>query len=190
MAEKKLIEELERHLALLSERLGNLKVPLHAYIAGGIAVNYYTGHRMSDDVDIKWSHRVPIPPDMQVFDVHNEDDPSDPSIVTMDGGFSDVLGSFPPDWEKNSPEIVRVGDIAIHVMDPVDLAVSKVGRFQDRDRDDIRELASQGYIDPKVFKRRMEEALDYYVVETSFIKHNAEDALSLILGEIDDYEPK
>lgn len=190
MTEKKLVAELQQHLADLSARLGPLKAPLHAYIAGGIAVNYHTGHRMSDDVDIKWSHRVAIPPDMQVFDVLNEDDPSNPHIVTMDGGFSDVLGSFPPEWEANSPEIARVGDIAIHVMDPVDLAVSKVARFQDRDREDIQQLASHGLIDPAVFKVRMAEALEFYIGDTTYIVHNAQDAFAIIVGEIDDKQPE
>jgi len=64
MATRKLIPELEAHLAALSDRLGlesRIKEPISAYIAGGVAVNYWTGYRMSDDVDIKWSHRVAIP---------------------------------------------------------------------------------------------------------------------------------
>lgn len=190
MIEKKLITELKEHLAELSRRLGPLRTPLHAYIAGGIAVNYHTGYRMSDDVDIKWSHRVAIPPDMQVFDVENADDPGNPIIMTMDGGFSDVLGSFPPEWEENCTEVAVVGGIAIMVMDPVDLAVSKVARFQDRDRDDIRELAAQGLINPEKFKSRVDEALEFFIGDTTFIIHNAEDALAIIQEEINDCQPE
>lgn len=180
MEQSKLMTALERHLAKLSERLGKLRAPLHAYLAGGVAVNYYTGHRMSDDVDMKWSHRFSIPPDLQIFEVPNPDDPSDIRLVTMDGGFSDVMGSFPPEWEENSPEICRVGDIVLHVMNPVDLAVSKVGRFQDRDREDIRELAAHGLIDPEKFEERVAEALDYFVGDTTFVKHNAADATEIV----------
>lgn len=189
MMVKKLIPELERHFAELSDRLGPLKQPLHAYIAGGIAVNYHTGYRMSDDVDLKWSHRVMIPPDMQIFEVQNPDDPDDFRVVTMDGGFTDVLGSFPPDWEQNSPEIARVGNIILHVMDPVDLAVSKVARFQDRDREDIQQLARNGLIDLDKFRQRMQEALDFVVGNTNFVQYNAADAEGLIRKEIDDLAP-
>ncbi|WP_020041735.1 DUF6036 family nucleotidyltransferase [Salipiger mucosus] len=135
---------------------------------------------MSDQVDVKWSHRVAIPSDMQVFEVQKSEDPTDLRIVTVDGGLSDVFGSFPPGWEENSPEICRVGDIVIHVMDPVDLAVSKVARFQDRDREDIRELAAHGLIDPERFEQRVTEALDFYVGDITFLRYNVEDAAEII----------
>lgn len=185
-----LIIELQNHLEKLSERLGPLRVPLRAYVAGGIAVNYHTGHRMSDDVDIKWSHRVGIPPDLQIFDVPDPDDPSDVRFITMDGSFSDVFGSFPPDWEDNAPEVAESGDIIIHVMDPTDLAVSKVARFQDRDREDIRQLALHGLIDPEIFATRMQEALDFYVGDTTFIQHNAADAIAIVKDPRDASPPK
>lgn len=189
MTERLLVVELQKHLKELSNRLGGLSTTLHAYVAGGVAVHYHTGHRMSDDEDIKLSHRVAIPPDMQVFEVADPDAEGDYKLVTMDGGFSDVLGSFPPDWESRSPEIARVGDVAIHIMEPNDLAVSKVSRFQDRDREDIKKLAEEGLIDIKIFKERVEEALKYYVGDTTFIVHNVADALKIIQDAIDDPEP-
>lgn len=189
MTDRELLPALRRHLEALSDRLGNLGEPVEARIAGGIAVNYYTGHRMSDDVDIEWSHRVPIPPDMQVFEVPNPDDPHDRHLVAMDGGFSDAMGSFPPDWGKRAREVSRAGNIVILVMDPVDLAVSKVARFSDRDREDIRQLAAHGLVDPLLFAERMEEALDYYVGDTTFVRHNFEEAKEIVAREGDAPEP-
>ncbi|MBW3243436.1 hypothetical protein KUV57_12250 [Epibacterium sp. DP7N7-1] len=189
MADKKLIPELELHFAKLADRLGSLKTPLHAYIAGGIAVNYHTGYRMSDDVDVQWSHRVAIPPDMQVIEVADENDPDEYRMVTIDAGFADVLGSFPPEWEGNSPVICQVGDIVLHVMDPVDLAVSKVARFQDRDREDIVQLARHGLIDVEKFEQRGKEALEYFIGNTKFVEYNLRDAVELIKKEIDEPEP-
>jgi hypothetical protein len=178
--ERKLYPELEAHLAKLSERLGKLTMPLHAYIAGGVAVNYHTGIRMSDDVDIEWSHRVPIPPDMQVFEAVNPDDPTDVMIITMDGGFGDQLGSFPPDWKEDALVICHIGDIVLHVISPVDLAVSKVARFQDRDRDDIEALARFGLVSSQEFEKKAAEAVNFYVGDTTFIQYNIRDALELI----------
>ena len=190
MSEPKLIPELRAHFKALAERFGKLKTPLHAYIAGGIAVNYHTGYRMSRDVDVKWSHRVAIPPEMQLFHVQNPEDSKDIILVGFDGNFADTLGSFPPEWEEKSIEICRVGDIALHIMNPVDLAVSKVARFHERDREDIKKLASDGLIDLDRFKQRAQEALDIYIGDTTFIKYNLRDAISIIVEELDDSEPK
>lgn len=185
MAERKLIAELEKHLQKLSARLGKLSEPLHAYLAGGTAVNYYTGHRMSRDVDIKWSHRVPLPADMQLIEVEDTEIPEEFRVIAMDGGFTDFLGSFPPEWERNSRVVGRIGDIVLHIIEPVDLAVSKVARFQDRDREDIRQLAKIGLVDFQRFAERMDEALDYYVGDTTFIKYNADDAKTIVREAID-----
>ena len=191
MSEKKLIKHLESHLHALSERLelDPDADPVHAYVAGGVAVNYWTGHRMSDDVDLKWSHRVPIPPDMQTFEVPDKSAPIGWRLVTIDGGFADSMGSFPPDWEQEAGEIARVGRFALHVISPLDLAVSKIARFQDNDREDIRQLAAHGLLDPERFEKRAMEALDYYIGNTNFVMINLRDALKIVRKELDDPHP-
>ena len=139
--DRSLPEELVHHLAELSRRLGPLAEPVQARLAGGFAVHYYTQHRLSLDVDIKWSHRIAIPPDMRIFEISGSGSETGPHAVVMDGNFGDVLGSFPPDWEKRARELHRFDNIVLSVIDAVDLAVSKVARFSDRDREDIRALA-------------------------------------------------
>ena len=168
-----------RHLEHLSETLGKLSHPVHAYIAGGAAVNHHVGSGMSNYLDIKWSHRIAIPPDLQLFTIES-DDPGTRQVIAIDGGFSDVLGSFPPDWEDRAATVAKAGDIVIHVIDPIDLAVSKVARFQDRDREDIRQLAKAGLVDPAVFAARVKEALDFYVGDTTFVQLNARDAKMIV----------
>jgi len=178
--ERKLYPELEAHLRRLADRLGSLRMPVHAYIAGGVAVNYYTGVRMSDDVDIMWSRRVAIPPDMQIFEVANPDDPTDVMIVSMDGAFGDYLGSFHPDWMADAPEVCQIGDIVLHVISPLDLAVSKIARFQDRDREDIEALARFNLISSEDVATRADEAIEFYVGDTTFIQYNRRDAVELV----------
>ena len=180
MTQRKLFDELHVHLEALSRRLGHLKEPLHAYLTGGVAANYYIGQPLSETVGIKFSHRVPIPSDLQIFEIPDEDDPYDVRVITMNGGISDVLGSFPRDWEGRAHEVKTIGDIVVHVIDPTDLAVSKVARFHDRDQDDIRQLAANGLVDPDVFRVRAEEALERYVGDTTWIRRNLESALALI----------
>jgi len=180
MAGPRLIPELVRHMALLSERLGALRVPLHAYIAGGIAVNYHTGVRMSDDVDIQWSHRVLIPTDMHTFDVSDPNDPEEVHIVTLDSGFNDAIGSFHPDWKIAAPVIAETGDIVIHVITPLDLAVSKLARYSARDREDIAALARFGLIRAAEVNDRAKEALEFVVGNTTFVEYNIRDAVNMI----------
>ena len=172
--------ELIEHLSELARRLGQLAEPVQAWLAGGFAVHYYTRHRVSRDVDIKWSHRILIPPDMQAFEIDMPGSAAGTQIVVMDGGFADVFGSFPPEWEERSQEVHRFDNMVLHVIDPVDLAVSKVARFSERDREDIRELAERGLIDPDTFAKRADAALDYYIGDLTFVRHNLADAREII----------
>ena len=171
--------ELIGHLSELSRRLGKLDRPVQAWLAGGFAVYFYTQHRRSLDVDIKWSHRFHIPPDMRVFEIGAVDG-APPDVVLMDGQFTDVFRSFPPDWEKRSQEVHRFDNIVLHVIDPVDLSVSKVARFSERDRSDIRALAEHGLINPDVFAARAEEALSCCVGDLSLVRHNLADAMEMV----------
>ena len=105
MEEKKLIEYLQEHLNRMSDQIGlegRAKEPVRAYLAGGFAVSSWTDYKASDDVDIKRSHRLAIPPNLQTFEVRDLVKKDDVLVVGMDGSFSDVLVSFPPDWEEKS----------------------------------------------------------------------------------------
>ena len=168
------------HLSELSRRLGPLPEPVHAWLAGGFAVHFYTAYRMSDDVDIKWSHKIAIPPDMQTFEMDPPGSAADAGVVVMDGSFSDVMGSFPPEWEARSQEVHRFDNMVLHVIDPVDLAVSKVARFTERDREDIQALAERGLIDQETFARRADEALEHYVGDLTFVRYNVRDAMEIV----------
>ena len=179
-AGRSLPKELVEHLSELSRRLGPLAEPLHAWLAGGFAVQFHTQHRMSCDVDIKWSRKVPIPPDLQIFEISAPEAPGGTNVVVMDGSFGDAFESFPPEWEQRSKEVHRFGDMVLHVIDPVDLAVSKVARFSDRDREDIQAFAERGLVDPDLFARRAEEALVLYVGDLTFVRRNLADAMQIV----------
>ena len=78
------------------------------------------------------------------------------------------------------------------VLDPVDLAVSKVARFSERDREDIRALAQLGLVDMEVFASRAEEALSCYVGDLAFVRSSLADAKEIIEaspGAVDAYSP-
>ena len=85
-----------------------------------------------------------------------------------------------PDWEGRSREVHRFANLVLHVIDPVDLAVSKVARFSERDREDIRVLAVRGLIDPETFAMRLEEAFSYFVGDMTLVKYNVRDAMGIV----------
>lgn len=143
-------------------------------------MNFHTGARMSDDADISWSRKVAIPDDLKIFEVVNPEDPTDIRLVTMDGEFGDYLGSFHPDWKKDSIFVGQIGDIMIHVINPLDLAVSKLGRFQDRDRQDIEILAQHRLFTSDQLHARGAEAIEEYVGDTTFIQYNLREAVEMV----------
>ncbi|MCY3878093.1 MAG: hypothetical protein OXF74_02800 [Rhodobacteraceae bacterium] len=127
---------------------------------------------------------MPIPPDLHVFKISDPGGSGGKQVVVMDGSFTDAFGSFPPDWVKRTREIAKFGDMILYVIDPVDLAVSKVARFGERDREDIRELAKSGLVGPHVFVARAEEALSNYVGDLTFVCHNLADAKKIVVEAI------
>ena len=167
-------------LAALADRLGPLAEPLHGWLAGGWAVHYHTAHRMSGSVDISWSHKVAIPRDLQAFEISDPGRAIGRRVVIMDGGIGDVMGSYPPEWEERSSAIFGYGDMILHVMDPVDLAVSKLGRLDERDQGDIHELARAGLVDAELFGKRAREALACYVGNCPFVRDNLRAATLIV----------
>ena len=59
----------------------------------------------------------------------------------------------------------------VRLLSPLDLAVSKLGRFSGQDRDDIAALARQGLVDPQRLRGRAEEALAGYVGDTERLRN-------------------
>lgn len=68
----------------------------------------------------------------------------------------------------------------MYVASALDVAISKLGRFGDRDQIDIQTLLKLSYIDINEFERLAREAISYYVGDQARILGN----LKVIL---DDY---
>jgi hypothetical protein len=68
------------------------------------------------------------------------------------------------DYQADSrPVYLGLGSIRVNVLSPVDLAVSKIARLADNDREDIRELVILGLTDAGAIEARATEALGGYV---------------------------
>lgn len=156
-----------------------MPLPVRAIVVGGAAVHVHTQARVSKDVEAIFSHRILLPQDLVV---RYTDEAGLPRQLAYDYNYFFDLGVMHPDHDRDALILGRVGDrpLLLGVLCPVDLAVSKIARFQDQDRADIAALARLGLLDGAEFQARVEEALDYYVGDTRWIQYNLRDARALI----------
>ena len=173
-----------RAVVSLFERIGEtlpaaMPLPVRAIVVGGAAVHVHTRARVSKDVEAIFSHRILLPQDLMV---RYTDESGVTRQLVYDYNYFFDLGVMHPDHDRDAVILGRVGDrpLLLGVLAPVDLAVSKIARFQDQDRADIAALARLGLLDGAAFQTRVEEALDYYVGNTRWIEYNLRDALALI----------
>ena len=168
----------------LFERIGvtlpaDLPEPVRAILVGGAAVHVYTRVRASHDVEAIFSHRIILPQDLLVC---YTDEAGMARQVAYDYNYFADIALLHPDYAQDAMPLgpVATGPLELAVLGPVDLAVSKLARFQNQDRRDIAALAHQGLLAAHPLRLRVEEALDYYVGDARWLRHNLADALSLI----------
>lgn len=117
-------------------------LPVAMYVAGGAALHFYTGERISQDVDAVFSHRVALPDDL---DVAYRDADGRARVLYFDRQYNDTFGLLHEAAHDDAVPVALEG-IDPHVLDvrllsPVDLAVSKIARLSDQDRADLAALA-------------------------------------------------
>lgn len=151
--------------------------PIKMYLAGGMALHFYSGARYTEDVDASFSHRLLLPGNDLAVDYVREDGSA--STLYFDVNYNDHFGLMHPDYRADALEWVDIGNpkrlIHLYVLKPVDLAVSKVSRFSPQDRTDILLLARQGHFTVGELRKRAVEAMDYYVGDTRWIRINLDD---------------
>ena len=115
--------------------------PLRTYVAGGAALYLITGVRVSEDIDATFSRRIVLGEDIEVS-YRDTDDRA--RLLYLDRNYNDTLGLLHEDAYDDSQPVgipgVDKNLLDIRVLSPVDLAVSKLARFGDQDREDIELL--------------------------------------------------
>ena len=153
------------------------------YLAGGVAVNFYCGTRYTEDVDASFSQRLLLDQKAMTVDYTRHD--GTPAWLYLDTQYNPTLGLIHPDFQEAAVRWNAISDtkqhIELRVLTPIDLAVSKVSRCSDRDKEDIRALANERLIDSVTLKQRAIEALDYYIGDKRPVHFN----LSALCSEID-----
>lgn len=182
--QKALAEVLSRIQQSLKGSRGDA-FPIRMYIAGGAALHLHTGARVTEDIDATFSKRVLFNDDIQVS---YRDADGRARLMYLDRNYNDALGLLHEDaYEDSRPVEVPGIDrklMDVRVLSPVDLAVTKLARFTDQDRQDIQLLARRALIGSAAVRRRAEEALAGYVGDAAPVRTSIDIACRLIDAEV------
>jgi hypothetical protein len=182
--------ELAGRIASTLTQVPKRSLPVKMYVAGGAALHLYTGQRLSDDIDASFSHRIALPDDLEVS-YKGADGTAE--LLYFDRQHNDTLGLLHEDAYDDSIPLALEGiDAAlldVRLLSPLDLAVSKLGRFSDQDRDDILALARLKLVDSGDLRIRAQAALGGYVGDISRVQGSIEVACR-ILDDAEKRSPK
>jgi hypothetical protein len=158
--------------------------PVRMYVAGGAAVHFYTGERVSVDVDAVFSRRVALP---DALEISYRDEDGAARLLYFDRQYNDTLGLLHEDAHADSEPLrfegLDAGVLDIRLLAPLDLAVSKLGRWSTQDQQDVLALARLGLIDPDKLEARATEALGLYVGDTVRLQGTIAAAKRLVAAE-------
>lgn len=139
--------------------------PIKVYIAGGIAVHRYCGTRYTQDVDASFSRNILLP--FETLQVQYRREDGKQAALYVDANYNSSFALLHEDHEEDSIEWEGIGNegriVRIYTLAPVDLAISKIVRYGEQDREDILALASGHWFTPDEFRERALDALTYYV---------------------------
>lgn len=139
-------------------------LPISMVIAGGTALYLHTGERVTEDVDATFSRRVLLGQDIEIA---YRDADGRAALLYLDRNHNDTLGLMHENADGDALRVDIKGIdrkvLDVRVLTPLDLAVSKLARFSDQDREDILLLAARKLITAKALRERAEQALKAYV---------------------------
>jgi len=164
----------------INDNLQGINEPVKAFIAGGVAVHLWTASRVSMDVDAIFLQRIAVPQDLIVF-YHDEE--MNRKAVQFDYTYSPTFGLLHPDYKNRAIRLRNSNcqNIDLHVLDPYDLVITKLVRFDERDKEDIQKLIGNNLVqDSDWLECLVDESLDYLVGSKTFIKYNLDEALRWI----------
>ena len=156
-------------------------LPVQMYVAGGAALHFYTGERVTQDVDAAFSKRIALP---DKLDISYRDADGAAQLLYLDRQYSDMLALIHEDAYRDSEPLGLPGlepeVLDVRLLTPTDLAVTKIGRLTSQDRDDIAALARRGLVRSASLRTRAEEAVGNFVGDTSRLRGNIETACRIV----------
>lgn len=173
--------ELAARIAASLRDVAHSALPIRMYVAGGAALHFHTGERVSVDVDATFSRRIALPDGL---DVAYRDEDGAARLLYFDRQYNDTPGLMHEDAQDDSIPLalegIDPGVLDVRILAPVDLAVSKLGRFSEQDRADIAALARRGLVSASDLERRAIEALGGYVGDTRRLRGSIAKAVTII----------
>ena len=156
--------------------------PVPVYVAGGAAVHLYTGSRYSRDVDARIGlDKLALPADLSVTYPGPD---GLPRVLYFDTAYNETFTLLHEDVHQDSVPVsipgVNPRRLDIRLFAPVDLAVSKLSRFEPHDQEDIVALARAGLVDAEALRQRAEEAIPGYVGSVDRLKTSLRIACRLV----------
>ncbi len=156
-------------------------LPIRMYVAGGAALHFYTGERVSRDVDAVFSRRIALPDNL---DIAYRDADGAARLLYFDRQYSDSLSLMHEDAQNDSIPLslegIDAGVLDVRLLAPLDLAVSKISRFSEHDRNDIASLARHKLIGSAALRQRAKEALAGYVGSVDRVRGSIESACRIV----------
>lgn len=149
-------------------------------VFGGCAVHIHSQARGSADIDAEVaSHGLAkksdiialLDEDTYVF----TDEDGVVQILELDASFNTTLSPLHEDYEDRVIRLVtqsNVPNVEVYIASALDVAITKLGRFGDRDQSDIQTLLQLPYINIEEFERLAREAISYYVGDEARILGN------------------
>jgi hypothetical protein len=175
---REIVSRIARSLAGTAPRA----LPVQMFVAGGAALYFYTGERVSADIDAVFSRRVALPEDLEVA---YRDADGQARLLYFDRQYNDTFGLLHESaYEDSVPLTVDGVDpkvIEVRLLSPLDLATSKIARLSDQDRDDIARLGRAGLIQAAALRQRAEEALGGYVGDVVRVRNSIELACNIVV---------
>lgn len=151
-------------IAATLERVPASALPIKMYVAGGAALHFYTGERVSRDVDAVFSHRIALPENLEVA---YRDADGAARLLYFDRQYNDTVSLMHEDAHEDSIPLlldgIDRGVLDVRLLAPLDLAISKLSRFSEQDRSDIMSLVRHQGIRSDELRQRAQEALAGYV---------------------------
>ncbi len=107
------------------------------------------------------------------------DDTGEEKSLHLDQNYRQSLGPIQEGYvDRANPLPMNAPGFDLHILAPVDLIISKLGRFAEHDRHDIRSLIAAGLTDPVKFRELALDSIKTYVGNTRGLRTS----IDLVLG--------
>lgn len=173
--------EIARRISDSLKSLPKKTLPVHMYVAGGAALHFYTGERVTQDIDAAFSKRIALPDKLEVS---YRDADGAARLLYLDRQYTDTLALIHEDAYRDSEPLALPGlepeFLDVRLITPTDLAVSKIGRLTSQDREDIAALARRGLVRSASLRTRAKEAIADFVGDTARLRGNIETACRIV----------